>query len=121
MATVKYKLKEPFTYEDKTYTEITMDFWALRGRDMIAIEDEMEGKSFLGPEFSAEFAARLAARASKIPFEVIVEMPFRDFSNIRATARNFILFGTGASAMDPAEVVEVTEDMQVITDDLQAG
>ena len=106
-----YKLKEPFAYEDKTYNEVSLNFTALKGKDMIAIEDEMEalGKSYLGPEFSAEFAGRLAARAANMPFEVLIELPYRDYSGISAVVRNFMLFG----AVD-AQIAQNTSDQEKI-------
>ena len=105
-----YKLKEPFAYENKKYDEVSLNFTALKGKDMIAIEDEMEalGKSYLGPEFSAEFAGRLAARAANMSFEVLIEFPYRDYSGISSAVRNFMLFG----AVDAQTAQKNTSDQE---------
>ena len=91
-----YKLREPITYNGKTYEEISLNFMALKGKDMIAIEDDMDelGKNILSPELSSEFIGRLAAKASGVPFEALMELPYREFTNIKGHTRNFMLYGT---------------------------
>ena len=91
-----YKLKSPFEYEGKSYEELRLDFGALKGRDVIAVEDELteDGKGFfIAPELSTPFVIRLAARAAGIPYEAFSARLYPDFMKVRALTRNFMLAG----------------------------
>ena len=59
----KHTFKKPFEYEGKTYEELTFDFGRLKGRDMVAIENEMQGMSeyALAPEISTSFLPEYAS------------------------------------------------------------
>jgi len=37
----KHTFKKPFEYEGRTYEELTFDFGRLKGRDMVAIENDV--------------------------------------------------------------------------------
>lgn len=39
--TYTHVFKKPFTYEDKTYEQLTLDFGSLTGRDFMAIDREV--------------------------------------------------------------------------------
>ncbi len=86
---------QPFTYEGKTYTELTFDWNSLTGSDSLAIEAEMQslGKVLISPEFSGEYLIRIAAKActEKIGSDVLCAMPLRDYNKIRSKARSFLL------------------------------
>lgn len=90
-----HKFAKPFTYEGKTYTEITFAWDDLTGNDYLAIESEMAslGKVVITPEFSGEFIIRMAAKActEKIGSDFFGAIPFRDFNKIRGKARSFLL------------------------------
>lgn len=85
--------KKPFEYEGRTYTELTLDFEGLTGRDMLAIENEMQAMSqyALAPEISASFQCKMAARAAGIGSDVLEAMPLKDFNKITGAARRFLL------------------------------
>lgn len=93
--TFTYTLPKPFTYEGKTYEELTFDWGKLTGNDSMAIEGEVNalGKAVITPEFSSEYLVRMAARACtvKIDIDVLLAMPLASFNKIRAAARSFLL------------------------------
>jgi hypothetical protein len=88
-----HTFKKPFKYEDNTYTNISFNFDGLKGKDMIAIENEMTGQNEIvfAPEISASFLCRMAARAGGIGSDAIEAMPIGDFSKIKNAARNFLI------------------------------
>lgn len=90
-----HKFEKPFTYEDKTYEELTFDWSKLSGNDYLSIENEMSsiGKVLVTPEFSGEFIVRMAAKActKKIGSDVLCALPLGDFNKIRGKARSFLI------------------------------
>lgn len=88
-----HTFKKPFKYEENTYTSISFNFDGLKGKDMIAIENEMTGQNEIvfAPEISASFLCRMAARAGGIGSDAIEAMPIGDFSKIKNAARNFLI------------------------------
>ena len=91
-----YELSAPFTWEDRTYRELDFDFMSLTGADMEAIDDEltMMRVNVSIPSQSRKYQKMLAARAAKIPSDVLEHMPLADYNAITAMARVF-LFITG--------------------------
>ena len=88
-----HKFKAPFEYEDMTYEELTFNFERLTGRDMVAIETEMQmnNEYALAPEISRNFQSKMAARAAGIGSDVLDAMPLPDFNRITNAARDFLL------------------------------
>lgn len=84
--------KKPFEYEGRTYTELTFNFEGLTGRDMLAIESEMQAMSeyALAPEISASLQCKMAARAAGIGSDVLEAMPLQDFNKITGAAQRFL-------------------------------
>lgn len=84
---------KPFIYEDKTYNELSLNFEKLKGKDMIAIENEMAavGEYALSPEISTSFLSKMAARAAGVGSDVIENLPLRDFGKIKNESRNFLI------------------------------
>lgn len=89
----KHTFKKPFEYEGRTYEELTFDFGRLKGRDMVAIETEMQmnNEYALAPEISRNFQSKMAARAAGIGSDVLDAMPLPDFNRITNAARDFLL------------------------------
>lgn len=85
--------KKPFEHEGKTYTELTFNFAGLKGRDMLAIENEMQAMSeyALAPEISASFQCKMAAKAAGIGSDTLEALPLKDFNKITGAARRFLL------------------------------
>ena len=88
-----HTFRRPFTYEGKTYKTLQFDFESLSGRDMVAIEAEMQANSeyAIAPEISTSFQSKMAARAAGIGSDVIEAMPINDFNRIAGAARRFLL------------------------------
>lgn len=93
--TYTHKFRKPFTYQEKTYNELSFEWDKLTGKDGLAIENEMQqvGKAVIVPTFSGEYLIRLAARACTEPiasdaFEI---MKIADYNKIRSAARSFLL------------------------------
>lgn len=89
----KHVFAKPYTYEDKTYTELVFDFEKLIGDDLVAIENEMAavGEYALSPEISTSFLYRLAAKAAGVGSDVIAHLPIRDFGKIKNKSRDFLI------------------------------
>lgn len=88
-----HTFKVPFVYGGATYQELTFNFERLTGRDMVAIETEMQmnGEYALAPEVSRCFQAKMAARAAGIGSDILDAMPLKDFNRITNAARSFLL------------------------------
>lgn len=90
-----YTFPAPFSYEGKTYEELTFDWGKLTGNDAISIENEMQamGKPVIVPEFSGDYLVRMAARACTVPIssDTILAMPISAYNKIRGAARSFLL------------------------------
>lgn len=89
-----YKFANPFTYEGKTYEELTFDFGKLSGRDSKIIENELRavGHVVLVASLDSEYLSRACARACtvKIGWDTLEAMPIRDYNAICKAARNFL-------------------------------
>lgn len=88
-----YILLNAFEWEGKTYTEFKFNFEGLKGRDLIAVEDEitMDGSYIITPEISTPYMAKLAARAAGVGSDVIENLPVRDFIAVKNMARDFLI------------------------------
>lgn len=88
-----HKFKRPFEYEGKKHETLNFYFDRLVGRDMTAVEQEMQisGETAYTPETSRIYQSRLAARAANIGPDVMDAMPLGDFNHITNACRNFLL------------------------------
>jgi len=93
LSVYKHHFKKPFAYEGETYEEILFDFTGLTGRDMLAIESEMQAQNeyALSPEISRTFQCLMAAKAGRIASDVLQAMPIGDFTKITNAARDFLI------------------------------
>lgn len=89
------RLSAPKEYMDKTYTELTLAFDKLTGRDIEAIDDELAAMGIViaNPNINHKYHRILAARAAGVPSDMIETLPLRDYQRITQAARNF-LFAT---------------------------
>lgn len=97
-----HKLARPFTYENKTVTELSFDFSTLTGNDTVAIESELNHrlKNLMYPHLSWEFMTLMAVRACTtrgenglrvVDEKFLKALPMRDYNRIVGAARNFLL------------------------------
>jgi hypothetical protein len=91
--TYVHTFKQPFKWEGKEYETLNFYWDRLTGRDMIAIENEMQAMNeyALAPEISSGFLCRMAARAAGIGSDALEGMPIADFSRIKNAARDFLI------------------------------
>jgi hypothetical protein len=88
-----HKFKKPFEYEDKKYTTLNFYFERLTGKDLVAIENEMQANNeyALDPLLSRNLQGKLSARAAGIAGDVLEAMPLPEFNKIVNAARNFLI------------------------------
>lgn len=89
-----HTFKKPFTFQGKTYEELTFDFGKLTLNDSLAVEDELNvlGKGSFLPEWNSQYLVRLAAKActDKIGSDVLMALPISEGRRILTRTRNFI-------------------------------
>lgn len=87
------ELLEPFRWTGNEYTVIDMDFRSMKGRDLIAVSDELaaEGQKADNPGSNLRYQIKFAARAAHIPSDVIENLPAADFNAVTQAARLFLL------------------------------
>lgn len=90
----KIVFRKPFTFEGKEYKELTLDLDSLTGKDIINASTEarlLEQENFsLVLELSKAFQAVIAAKAAKVPVEMLLSLPAKEFSNITLLVENFL-------------------------------
>lgn len=89
------KLKKPFDWQGKTYTELHFDFDALTGRDSERIERECaaQGVNVVVAGITPAYNIRVAANACIEPLGVdaLYALPLKDYNKVNLAARNFLL------------------------------
>lgn len=120
-----YRLKEPFTYEDKTYSELVLDFDCLTGNDAMAIETEMQqnGTGLIQNEaWDGAYQTAVASKASGIPEDVLLAMPLTVNVGIRRKVRKYLTEGVSTIANEIGEKLNgLTGDMlQMVDNELRA-
>lgn len=91
-----YKLKKPVNFEGKEYTELTLDFDSLTGRDLINAERQYvrsaQGNELANlKEIMKEMQVYIAAFAAKCPPELILSLGLKDVAEITRLVQVFIL------------------------------
>ncbi|MCD7918644.1 MAG: phage tail assembly protein [Clostridiales bacterium] len=96
LGNVTYDLSDPFTYCGVTYTTLQLNFAALTGRDIEAIDDELTdmGINVVSPAANRKYLRIFAARAAGIPADAIEAMPVADYNAITTKAQRFLLLST---------------------------
>ena len=72
--TYTHVFKKPFTYEDKTYEQLTLDFGSLTGRDFMAIDREVrerEGRVPIVPVYDTSFLMRMNTVMAAFPVRAL--------------------------------------------------
>jgi len=90
----KIVFRKPFTFEGKEYKELTLDLDSLTGKDIInaSTEARLLEQGDFSPvlELSKAFQAVIAAKAAKVPVEMLLSLPAKEFSNITLLVENFL-------------------------------
>lgn len=86
--------KEPFTWKGKDYDQLTFDFGSLRGRDVLAITQELRlrGIVLAMKSFDVDYQYRYAARCcqEKIGADMLLALPVKDFDAICNAVQRFL-------------------------------
>ncbi len=88
-----HTFKEPFKYADKEHKELIFEFGNLKGKDMIAVNNEIlaNGGAVTIAEYDVDIQCKLAAKAAKVGSDVIENLPIKDFNKIIQATRRFLL------------------------------
>lgn len=97
-------LRKPIFWKDKEVKELDLQLANLKPDDLIEAEDEIirEKKVIVVMDASREYCITLAARALKLPTEVLKQMDVRDFRKIVTEVQNF-LYDTDSEEKTEAE------------------
>ena len=83
---------KPFTFEGQEYTGLDLDLDRLTGKDLVNIEAEMAARGIQAvmPEISKSYQMLVAARAAKVPVDLIEALPIKEASTITMKVVNFL-------------------------------
>lgn len=91
---MKITFSKPFSYEGKEYEDLTLDIENMTGEDLESVERLLVTTGTPAPsvpELNKTFQALLAARAAKVPIEMIRALPARDYSKVTIAVGNFLM------------------------------
>lgn len=88
-----HTFKNPVEIAGKQYKSLTFYFEKLTGKDVEAIEEELQdqNKYVLTPEVSSVFQTMLAARAAGVGADEIRRLPLGEYMKIKNQARSFLI------------------------------
>lgn len=89
---MEYKLSKEIEFECIKYTTLNIDLDALTGRDLVSAESEtlsLTGRP--ATDLDKTYQACVAARASKVPSDMILSLPAKDFARITSEVQTFLL------------------------------
>ena len=94
----KFDLVRPINFEGQDYTELTLDFEGLTGADLEKAEMQFTAENpqngiVMVKEMSKGFAAIVAAKAAKVPVELIRKLSAPDYSKITMRTTLFLMSG----------------------------
>lgn len=97
-----HTFKTPFTYNGRTFEQMSFNWEGLTGNDSLAIEAELRthGITLVIPAYTGEYLAGMAARSCTdrdekgnrvVGSDTIRAMPLADFQAVCGRARTFLL------------------------------
>jgi len=89
---ITIKLSKEVEFEGKKYTELSVDYDKLTGRDLMSAEREasvLAGRPVV--DIDKTYQAVLAAKAAGVISDMIVNLPAKDFVAVVGTAQDFLL------------------------------
>lgn len=93
-----FELARPVNFEGQDYTKLTLDFEGLTGSDLekaemqFTVENPQNGLTMV-KEMSKGYAAIVAAKAAKVPVELIRALSAPDYSKITMRTTLFLMGG----------------------------
>ena len=118
-----HTLKEPFEYEDKTYTEINFDFGKLTGKDAAAIEEELAAENHMirFEIFDDKYLNLVAARAGGIAENVLTALPMLEYMDIQNAVRRSLAESRGEEPEVQMDLKKLTgADYRAVREELDA-
>lgn len=109
---IEIKLRKPYTYKGEQRSTINLDLENLTGADIVKAETELvaQGKIVVTGEYSKVYLSRIAARAAKVPAEVLETFDCRDFMRITNEVQAFLVASDSSDESDePQEETQQTE------------
>ncbi|MEA5034032.1 phage tail assembly protein [Cloacibacillus evryensis] len=89
---MEIKLSKEMEFEGKKYEALDLDLDALTGRDLINAEKEASVMLFRpATDIDKTYQVCVAALACRVPSDMLMSLPGRDFSKITSEVQNFLL------------------------------
>lgn len=90
---MRVDFNKPVNFEGKEYSGLDLDLEGLTGKDLVTAAKEAKAIGVINPvqEFCPVYLACVAARAAKVPVEMIESLPAKDFTEVKASVQNFLL------------------------------
>lgn len=92
--TYVHTFETPFPWEGREYESLTFDFASLRGKDVLAIAQELRlrGIVMVSKTFDVDYQYRYAARCcrEKIGADLLLGLPVKDFDAICGAVQRFL-------------------------------
>lgn len=94
---MKIKLEKPvLNLKGEEITELNIDLTLLTGNDIIQSEreyrlTESDGGVMLPDIYSKNYQSIIAAKAAKVPHDVITNLPVTKFSSVTMHVQNFLM------------------------------
>ncbi|MDO5116000.1 MAG: phage tail assembly protein [Synergistaceae bacterium] len=91
---MEIKLSKEVEFEGKKHTELTVDLDGLTGRELIDAEAEAFAITARPvTDIDKTYQSCVAAKAAKVPADLLFRLPARDFAKITSAVQNFLLGG----------------------------
>ena len=90
---MKIQLKKAIMHKGQELSELDVDLDRLTGNDLIDVEEQAMrtgNNAFSATDFSRVYLIAVAARAARIPVEVLRMMNAHDFNKVVTEVRNFL-------------------------------
>lgn len=112
---MKFILGKPIKHKGEYLKEIDIPLDELSGSDLLAVEADMQRAAEIAImiDYSKVYLLRVAARAAKIPFEVMKGLSARDFTLLTTKVSGFLM-GSGSEEGEEEARVTTQEISQEI-------
>ena len=90
---MKHKFKKPFKFEEKEYKELDLNLEGLTGSELQSVERELSflGMAVMNVSSSQTACLYLAAKAAKVPSELVMALPIAEASAVSMRVQHFLL------------------------------
>ena len=92
MINMEIKLSKEIEFEGKKYAELAIDLDELTGRDLV--DAGVEASAITGrpvTDIDKTYQTCVAAKAAKVPPDMLYTLPARDFAKLTSRVHNFLL------------------------------